>query len=433
MQLYSNFPAWLLLSMGVAVADNYDLRPFKVDVAGRVPHMLDLINRTNLPEHDVFPGDNSSFGMSLDVLRSLKNQWTEDFDWQTEQDAINKYKQYTAKIEGQTIHFIHERSPDPDAIPLILLHGWPGSFLEMQYLIEPLTTPTPIPTQQNTSSSSSSSSSGPVSQQHQRNVSFHVVVPSLPGFGFSSPPPAFNWTNADTARVFDTLMTAALGYRAYAVHGTDWGSFVAWDLYGGFNASARALHLNFVPALPLLPDELAARNISLDGPDEEESEQLWVRWQSTGSGYFEEQATKPNDIGLALLDNPVGQLVWIGEKLIEWSDPRAGTAPSQITHHEILRHVSLYYLSESFQSSVYIYAQNAALLNSPFNSHPNTDAPFLYSNFKYNAWFWPRQLVETVENLVFYKYHEFGGHFPALDNPPALIADLREIANYWEK
>ncbi|KAI1074501.1 Alpha/Beta hydrolase protein [Whalleya microplaca] len=407
--------ACLLSFTGTAVAESYDLRPFKVDVAGRVPHLLDLINKTNLPEREN-PG--SSFGMNLDVLRSFKNQWTENFDWQTEQDIINQYEQYTANIENQTVHFIHKRSPDPNAIPLILLHGWPGSILEMQYLIDPLTTPTVI-------SQNKSSGSGP-----PQNVSFHVVVPSLPGFAFSSPPPA-NWTNYnDTARVFNTLMTSVLNYSKYAAHGTDWGSSVAWGLYDNFNASARALHLNFIPFLPLSPDELAARNITLENADEEYSEQLWVEWNNTGTAYFQEHTTKPNDIGLALFDNPIGQLVWIGEKFIEWSDPRAGTGPSLITHHEILRHVSLYYLSESFLSSVYVYTQNADFVNK-FKT-PKTDAPFLYSAFKNNSWFWPRQLVETLGNLVWYKYHEFGGHFPALDNPLALISDLREIANYWE-
>ncbi|KAI0106267.1 Alpha/Beta hydrolase protein [Nemania sp. FL0031] len=370
--------------------------------------MLQLIEQTNLPAKEEYPGLGGSFGIDFDVLKSLRNEWINSFDWTKEQDAMNKYHHYTTNIENLKVHFIHEQSSDPNAIPLILNHGWPGSFAELIPLIDSLT------------AKAKTSNGTP--------VSFHVVIPSLPGFTFSSAPPA-NWTLDDTARVFNTLMTEVLGYKTYAAHGTDWGSNVAYSLYDNFNTTVRAAHLLGIPFLPLSPDQFAKYNITLN-EDEQFQENLVLAFQATASGYSIEQSTKPNTVGLALYDNPVGQLAWIGEKYIEWSDPRAGTPPSVLTHDHILREVSLYYMTQSFVSSVFTYAQNTASFKASYTK-AQTDAPMLFSSFKYNYAFWTKQVTSWVGNLVLYNYHDFGGHFPALDNPPAVIDDIREIGNYW--
>lgn len=183
---------------------------------------------------------------------------------------LNRYSHYTVEIESLNIHFIHEKSTDPDAIPLILNHGWPGSFLEFLPVITPLTQPA------NTSAG--------------KPVSFHVVVPSLPGFAFSSAPPA-NWTVDDTARAFNTLMTDILGYKTYATHGTDWGSAVAYSLYDGFNDTVRAGHFTFLPFAPPTADQIAAANISLS-PLEEAEEATTTDYIGSGIGYNVEQSTK---------------------------------------------------------------------------------------------------------------------------------------------
>lgn len=169
------------------------------------------------------------------------------------------------------MHFIHEKSNEPDAIPLILYHGWPGSFLEFVSLIKNLT-------------QKAKTSTG-------KHVSFDVIVPSLPGFAFTSAPGA-NWTVDDSARVFNTLMTKVLGYKTYAVHGTDWGTGVAWGQFDGFNASARAAHFAMLPFLPLTPEQLEAQNITLNTPLEQFEEQRYVDWSATGSGYFVEEGSK---------------------------------------------------------------------------------------------------------------------------------------------
>ncbi|KAJ4323529.1 hypothetical protein N0V84_004269 [Fusarium piperis] len=354
--------------------------------------MIELVRNSRLPDKPEYPGVGSSMGIDLDVLKSLKKQWLSDFNWKTEQDNLNKLHHYVATIEGLDIHFVHHKSNDPNAIPLLLNHGWPGSFLEFIPIIDPLT-------------KKAKTSTG-------KTVSFDVIIPSLPGYAFSSPPPE-GWTSEDTARIFNTLMTEILGYKKFAVHGTDLGAPVAYHLYDAFNTTTRAAHFVFLPYYPLTPDELMARNITLS-PEEEFAEQNF-----------------PNTIGLALYDNPIGQLAWIGEKFVNWSDPSAGTSPSVLDHDEILRSVSLYYLTKSFISSVYMYAQNPMGFLAEYRK-ARTDAPMLFSTFKYNVGFWPKELVEEAGNLVQYRFHDFGGHFPGVDNPPALVEDLREIGTYWQ-
>ncbi|TRX98522.1 hypothetical protein FHL15_000596 [Xylaria flabelliformis] len=394
------------------------VKSFQVDLSERVPHMLDLIRNTQLPSSDYVAASEStndtlSTGISLHTLKDLQNEWLTGFDWDEEQASINKLHHFTVNIEGIDVHFVHEVSGSPGAIPIILLHGWPGTFLEMAPLIDLL---------------------APKSQPKGKttNTTFDVVIPSLPGFGFSSSPPTKIWTTQDTARVFNTLMTQALGYQRYAVHGTDWGSSVGYSMYEQFNTTVRATHLNFLPFAPPTPADIAAKNITLS-PGEVVAEKRGNDWATAGNGYFSEQTTKPNDIGLALYDNPVGQLAWIGAKFIIWSDPRQGTGPSILTHSEILREVSLYYLTRSFVSSVYIYNQNpSGFRNGNYtNVKAPTDAPLLYTTFEYNIGFWPKEYVAAVGNLVYYKFREFGGHFPGLDNPAGLADDLKEIGNYW--
>ncbi|KAL1873576.1 hypothetical protein Daus18300_003943 [Diaporthe australafricana] len=375
--------------------------------------MLSLINQTQLPSKPEYAGLGSTFGIDLDLLRDWQTEWLTTYDWNQDEAYINKFHHFTTTIEDLDIHFIHHQSPCPDAIPIILLHGWPGPFLEFLPVIEEL--------------------AGPKQDVCGNGTSFHVVVPSLPGFAFSSIPPE-NWLIDDTARVFNTLMADVLVYQTFAVHGTDWGSSVGFSLYSNFNQTVRADHMSFLPFFALLPEELVARNISLESPLEQAEEDITVAWlsqgQSDGSAYYYEHTTRAKTIGLALQDNPVGQLAWMGEKFVNWSDPRAGTGPSVLNSTEILRSVSLYFLTESFTSSIFIYAQSPNGFTREYYK-AQTDAPFLFSAFKYNFFFFPAALVKEYTNLTSYKNHDFGGHFPGLDNPAALVEDIRDIGNFW--
>lgn len=192
---------------------------------------------------------------------------------------LERYPQFTAEIEGLTVHFIHQKSGAPNAIPLILFHGWPGSFLEFLPLVSELT--------------------GKGKTTKGKSVSFDVIIPSLPGFGPSSAPPA-NWTVKDSARIFNTLMTDVLGYKTFATHGTDWGSAVAYSLYSLFNTTVRASQLVFLPFFPWTPDQLAAGGIKLDALEQFE-EQGFVEWYTNGQAYFEQESTR-----VSRAKNPVG-------------------------------------------------------------------------------------------------------------------------------
>ncbi|ROT35056.1 alpha/beta-hydrolase [Sodiomyces alkalinus F11] len=387
------------------------VKPLLVDLSAEVPRMMDLINNTRLPDLPVYPGVGSSMGIDLDVLKSLKDEWLNEFDWEEEQEEMNKLNHYTAVIEGLTVHFTHEESDDPAAIPLLINHGWPGSsFLEFGPVLDALT--------------------ASAETEYGTNVSFHVVAPSLPGFAFSDPAPE-NWTLADTARIYNALMTNVLGYPTFAVHGTAHGAAVAYTLYEDHNTTTRAAHFSFIPFFPPTAEAVAAMGITLD-PLEQFMLKRSDDWGRTGNAYYLLQLNTPNTIGLALYDSPVGQLAWIGEKYIDWSDPSAGVPPSLLTRREVLRCVSLYYLTHTFVSSIYTYAQNPMAFRHAYTKPPTT-APLLLSQFKYNVGFWPRQVVETVGNLVEYRNHELGGNFPALDNPDALIEDIRRIGDYWEQ
>ncbi|KAJ7671287.1 Alpha/Beta hydrolase protein [Mycena polygramma] len=390
-------------------ANSFDVKPFKIDLCVKIPHLKFLLKNTRLPDKALYPSFGPEKGIELDFLRELQSDWLTKFDWEAQQAELNQVKQFTAVIEGITVHFVHEKSTDPDAIPVVLLHGWPGSsFHEFLPIIKPLT--------------QSASVKG-------KNVSFNVVAPSLPGFVFSSAPPA-NWTVDDTARIFNTLMTEVLGYSTYTLHGTDWGSAIAYSLYSSFNTTVRAAHFVFFPYLPPSAQELAENNITLS-PIQQVTEQRETEFNAIGNGYLIEQTTKPNDIGLALYDNPVGQLAWIGGNFKLWSDPRAGTPPSVLDNTAILTSISLYYLTDSFLSSVWIYAQNTGAFKTVYTKAP-TDAPLQFSNYEYNVAFWPEEYVAKLGNLVSYTVHDFGGHFAGLDNPPALVGDIREMGLYFK-
>ncbi|KAJ7136775.1 Alpha/Beta hydrolase protein [Mycena epipterygia] len=245
-----------------------------------------------------------------------------------------------------------------------------GSFQEFLPIIKPLT-------------------------ETRTNVSFNVMVPSLPGFVFSSAPP-FNWTVDDTARIFNTLMTEVLGYSTYAVHGTDWGSTVGYTLYESFNTTVRAAYFVFLPFFSPSAQEIVENNITLSDT-QNVTEQRVIDWIATGDRYLVEQGTKPNDIGQAFYNSPVGQLAWIGGKFKLWSDPRAGTLPSVIN--------------------------NTAILTSGGGGG---------GQYEYNVGYWPEEYVAKVGNLVAYKFQTFEGHFSGLDNPYASIENIREIAAHFK-
>ncbi|EIN09170.1 alpha/beta-hydrolase [Punctularia strigosozonata HHB-11173 SS5] len=357
-------PALLLALTGCAALTTlaWDVRPFTVDIpAADVQRMTFLASEARFPQLPEFVGGNATYGVELDVIESIRDQWVHDFNWTERREYLNSFAQFTVKIEDVDVHFVHQRSDDAGAIPLLMLHGWPGSF-------------------------------------HEYLPAGKAVIPSLPGFGFT-PLPSVDWKIDDTARVFNTLMVDVLGYSDYTVYGGDWGSAVGYVLYVDYASAVRATQLSFLPFFPPTLAEARSANASLDA-FEVATLALNDEFVSRGMGYF------PRAI---------------------MEDPRRGTGPSVLTNTAILTEILLYYLTKSFLSSIWIYLQQTF---SPSYDVPKPSTPLGYSAFRYNI-IWPRAYVEKVANVTFYNEHDFGGHFPGLDNPTALAADIREMFGYF--
>ncbi|KAJ7071931.1 Alpha/Beta hydrolase protein [Mycena amicta] len=411
------------VSLSALAKHQFNLKPFTINLSTEFARIKTQVQHARLPETELYPGNADHKGVPLDVLKSLKEEWATTYDWEKEQAKLNawvsfspvyglkrirrRYDHFKADVEGLSVHFIHQKSKERDAIPIILLHGWPGSFQEFLPVVTPLT-------QKNGSS----------------GVAYNVVVPSLPGFTFSSAPVTQNWTTADTARIFKTLMTDVLGYEKFVVHGTDWGSSVGYALYTTYHTSVLSASFDFVPFFPPTRDDIVAANITLL-PEQEITLARQEEWIAEGMDYLLMLTHKPNDIGYALYDNPVGQLAWIGGKFLLWSQP-----DGSLSKTTVLTAVSLYVLTDSVVSAGWIYAANPTSLNFvyvyPGPGTVDDAAPMVFSHFAYNVGLWPKEWVSKVGNLVDYRVHAAGGHFAGLDNPVGLVEDIRELGNYLQ-
>ncbi|QRV92990.1 epoxide hydrolase [Ceratobasidium sp. AG-Ba] len=378
------------LALPAVLVSGFEVKPFKVELGSRIPHMNELIKNTMLPSSSVL--GSAGKGIGLDWLKDRQTEWTEVYDWDKEEDKLNQFNHSLVDIGDQTVHFIHQRSSNPNSIPVLLIHGWPGSFYEFNQVIMPLTS-------------------------SENDASFHVVVPSLPGFGFSSPAP-LGWNLNHTAALFDILMHEVLGYESYIAVGGDWGCVAIWALQNDHSEHIQAVQF----ATP-------AESLTAEEKQRIRDNEVWGR---DSIGYFIEMTTRPATIGLGLYDNPIGQLAWMGEKYLGYSDPQYGVLPSTITNNTILTAVSIYYLTRTFETAANIYFQNPAGFQQQLLKAVN-DIPMGFSEYPYEGMFYPKFYLAEMGNLVYHSAHKRGGHFSALDNPPAYIDDIRRLAGLLHK
>jgi epoxide hydrolase len=345
------------------------------------------------PERE--PVGDWSQGVPLAKLRALVDYWQTEYDWRRCEATLNGFDQYRTEIDGLDIHFLHVRSPHADALPLISTHGWPGSVIEFFKIIGPLTSPT--------------AHGGPAQD------AFHVVVPSLPGFGFSGKPAERGWNNARIARAWAELMRR-LGYNRYVAQGGDWGAFVTTKMAQQRPAGLAGIHLNF----PLvLPDPIPTSGLSAD---ERRAVDAVQRFQREGSGYLLLQATRPQTIGYALTDSPLGQAAWIYDIFWEATD-NTGDPESVLTRDEMLDDITLYWLTGTAASSARLYFENAT---EPFNLGV-VELPAGYSVFPREFYRPPRPWAERVyPNLIHWNELDRGGHFAALEQPALFTQELRD-------
>lgn len=333
-------------------------------------------------------------GVPQDYLRGLVEEWANDFDWRAEEELINSFPNFSTEIEGQKIHFIHRQSSHPDAIPLLVTHGWPGSFLEFLHLIEPLTEPEP------------------------GVQAFHLVIPSLPGFGFSTPLRTGGWNARKIARDWAELMSS-LGYQRFVVQGGDIGAGVAPEVARQFPERVIGVHVNGPFGYGQSVDEETRQAMSSLEQDRLQRIDTFMRDEI---GYIAIQSTRPGLIGVALADSPVAQLAWILDKLKAWTFP-ASAAPDEVLGSQwILSNVSLYWFTRSAGSAALVGYASTEWGAPPISSGVPTAA----IQFAHDVGI--RQFAEQSNNIVRWTdVADRGGHFAALEQPAMLLQDLREF------
>lgn len=375
-----------------------DIHPFRIHVPQDA--LLDLqerLHRSRLPE---LPDTGWERGVSLASLRELKEHWQHQFDWRKQEQRLNAYPHYTTTIFGQTIHFLHIKSSEPDAVPLMLIHGWPGSFIEFLDVIEPLSQPSTF--------------------NVDRAPAFDLVIPSIPGFGYSIPLREPGWTPARIAEAFIQLMDR-LGYSRFGVQGGDTGAFIAPEM--GRQAPSRiiGIHLNALITFPS-GEEGELNQLS-------EEEQLRVeRLHSFNDGYMQIQAKSPNTLACGLHDSPVGQLAWIVEIFKKWSHPAETQQTPSIDLDTMLTNVSLYWFSGTAGSSAQIYYES---MNDPSAWVPKergtVPTGILVSRSRDTA---IRSLADKDHHVVHWTECSRGGHFYAMEQPELFSRDVRQFFSF---
>jgi len=336
-----------------------------------------------------------SEGVPLDRMRSLIDYWHTQYDWLRCEKELNRFPQFRTTIDGLGMHFIHVRSKNPNALPVILTHGWPSTVLLFRDVIAPLT--------------------DPAAHGGKSEDAFDVVIPSLPGFGFSDKPSERGWNAERTARAWTTLMSR-LGYKRYVAQGGDWGAFVTTAMAQQRPPGLAAIHLNFPQVLPdHIPNKLSV--------DEKRAVDVWQRFRDEGFGYFIIQATRPQTIGYALTDSALGQAAWLYD-IYNSGTGNTGDPAAGIERDKILDEITLYWLSGSAASSARFYMEERARLGK-HNNPGRVDLPVGVSVFPHDLPA-PRSWAKAVYPNLFY-WHNLnqGGHFAALEKPELFVEELR--------
>ena len=367
------------------------IRPFTIDVPDEV--LIDLRRRlrdTRWPEAELV--DDWSQGIPLEYVRDVCEYWAESYDWRAREAALNRFEQFTTEIDGLDLHFVHVRSPHRDARPLLLTHGWPGSIVEFHKVIGPLTDPT--------------------AHGASADDAFHVIAPSLPGFGFSGKPASTGWGVDRIAEVFSELM-ARLGYDRFFAQGGDWGSAVTTAIAATDPEHCIGIHLTLaMNARPELEGELSAA--------ETRAIERAAYYREWDSGYSKQQSTRPQTLGYGLVDSPAGQAAWILEKFWAWTDCD-GHPENVLTRDELLDNVMLYWIPATGASSGRLYwesfgrgRRHTVQVPTGFAVYPGEIVPPVRS--------W---IEQSFPNIVHWSEHERGGHFAAFEVPETFVEDLR--------
>ncbi len=380
-----------------------EIRPFQIAVEDAVLEDLNVrLARTRWP-HQI-DGTEWEYGVPLTYMRDLVDYWRTGYDWRAQERSLNQLPQFVTTIDGLEIHFVHVRSKEPDALPLLMVHGWPGSFYEFYKILGPLADP----------------------QAHGGDAAdaFHVVCPSLPGFVFSSKPNERGWSSQRMAEVCGKLM-ARLGYDRYGAQGGDWGSGIVRALASADGRHCVGAHSNFPPAAQPMEDPM--RGVT---PEELERFQKRRRELADHFAYAAIQGTRPLTLAYGLNDSPAALAAWIVDKFWAWSD-HGGDLARSFTRDELLTNVMLYWITQSMPSATRIYYESSHNLPRPASMTPfeggGPPAPLGFALFPKEINVPPRAWVErnAGEAMVHWTEMPRGGHFAALEVPDLLVQDVR--------
>lgn len=381
----------------VAAKPETGIRPFTIQIDQAV--LDDLQRRLELTRFpDQVEDAGWAYGANLGYMRKLVSYWRNNYDWRKHERSLNTLHHFKTRIDGLDLHFVHERSRHKNAFPLVLVHGWPGSFCEFQKIVGMLTDPT--------------------AHGGKAEDAFHVVIPSLPGFGFSDRPRTRGWNNTRMAETIAKLMKR-LGYTRYGSQGGDWGASISSWLGRNDSEHCVGIHLNFVSGR-------SARNASkpYEGLTADEIRRVRdrSRFMTNEGGYNQIQSTKPQTLGFGLNDSPAGLAAWIIEKFRTWSDCD-GDLDSRYTKDELLTNVMTYWVTQTITSSTRIYYETRHF---PARGRRGRVAvPVGCAIFPHEIVYAPRRWVETRYNVTHWTKMPRGGHFAAMEEPKLLAEDIR--------
>jgi pimeloyl-ACP methyl ester carboxylesterase len=371
---------------------NDEVTPFRIDTPeSDLDDLRERLRRTRWPEAETV--DDWSQGIPLAYVQELTGYWADRFDWRSTEALLNRLPQFRTDIDGLAIHFIHARSPHPDALPLIITHGWPGSVVEFLKVIGPLT--------------------DPPAHGGDAADAFHVVCPSLPGFGFSDKPSRTGWSTDHIARAWAQLM-GRLGYRRYGAQGGDWGAAVTANLGQQDTEHLAGIHLN-------MPIAGADKSTFGDLTERERAALADMKDHSTwGTGYSKQQSTRPQTIGYGLVDSPTAQCAWIVEKFWAWTDCD-GHPENVLTRDELLDNVMLYWLPGTGASSARLYWESFVRTNVDPVAVPTGVSIFPKEIFRPSR----RWVERRFTDIRYWNEVDRGGHFAAFEQPVAFVDEVR--------
>ena len=368
-----------------------EITPFTIKISeDQITDLRNRINNTRWVEEECV--NDWSQGIPLTYVREVADYWANQYDWRKSERYLNTFDHYQTNISDLDIHFIHQKSPHQNAYPLVITHGWPGSIIEFHKVIQPLVNPT--------------------KHGGKAEDAFHVICPSLPGYGFSGKPTVSGWGVEKIAQTWDQLMVL-LGYGNYGAQGGDWGAAVTTQI-GRNVGHCDGIHINMPIGRPT-PE-------SLQDPTDEEKSALegLTYYQEWDSGYSKQQSTRPQTLGYGLVDSPVGQMAWIIEKFWSWMDCD-GHPENTLTRDELLDNVMLYWLTASGASSARLYWESFG----SFGGGDKVEIPTGVASFPKEIIRSPRRWCEQSYNITHWTTMPKGGHFGAFEQPELFVNDLR--------